>query len=339
MRLFPLVPALGLLLLAGCVSMPVPAYQKVDQTAPAFQSAVAAETARLQASGLTARQAETAAAGSVTKQWVSAEAGRRKDLVAPLVRALEAMDTPTGCWAFTETTTTHKESGTKVEIARCDPSQPDDRLWTLVSTDGNPPDDEAQAAYRKAKVAREKNANGKNADGSFVLDLGHAAADDSRSQDENVAGNSRYGWVVRDALNDHFEVETTDATTTFVFDQGKVSVTLLASMDPVRQTYVLDNATGRVRSQTIAMGAFSALAGTMKIDHLDLTIEYAMVDPAPTPFVARVTAKFSGRFLLMHTGEVTVEKVFTDYHRVPCFQDRFKVKIGPLQEIDDILPH
>lgn len=55
--------------------------------------------------------------------------------------------------------------------------------------------------------------------------------------------------------------------------------------------------------------------------------------------MTKITAKFSGRFLLIHSREVTEEKVFTDYHRVPCHQDRFKVKVGPLQEINDLLPH
>lgn len=267
-------------LLAGCVSAPRPAHQKVDQTAPDFQKAVAAETARLEAGGMPARQAEKAATGNVTRKRVAAEADRRRALVAPLVRALQAMDAPAGCWAFTETTTTHKDNATIVEIARCDPSQPDEKLWTLVSTDGKAPDDEDQTHFRKRNLALEKNADaGKGGDGSFILDLGHEEkpADDAGGK---AGVKNSYDWVVQDALNDRFEVQADDpTTTTFVFDQGRVSATLLVSMDPVRQTYDLDNTTGTVRRETASMGALSALAGTMKADHLEIGIDFAVLDP------------------------------------------------------------
>ena len=147
------VVGLGSLLFAGCISRPPPpTYRNVDREAPAFKAAVARETERQREQGKSPAKAEEIATTKVTRQIIKTEKDRRIEQVAPLVAALTAFDHPRGCWAYTTTTTTRKADKITVRVERYDAFQPEERLWTLVSHDGQTPDEKAQADYRRAKL-------------------------------------------------------------------------------------------------------------------------------------------------------------------------------------------
>ncbi|MEI6861658.1 MAG: hypothetical protein WCL04_05335 [Verrucomicrobiota bacterium] len=309
--------ALGLLLLAGCTT-PVPSYRQVDQDAPDFKAAVGTEAVRLLAAGQSARRAERTAVEQVTAQFIAAEAKRRTELVAPLVRALGAREQPQGCWAYTLTSIITTDGKPTEEIATFDPSRSEDGQWTLVSRDGRPPDEKTQAKFREKKQSEAKKRK----------ETPNPLAD--------IFPNDRQR-MEKAALLDQMDVTTATGTTTFAFKQGKISVPLLASMDSARIAYEVENDTGILRRQTLGLTGLSVLAGSLKIDHLEFAIHYADMVPEQPPFAADIKASFRGRLLFKSTGEVAVKMTFSDYHQVECHEDRPAVKMGPL-EVIELLP-
>ncbi|MEO5960385.1 MAG: hypothetical protein ABIR80_14820, partial [Opitutaceae bacterium] len=153
-----LLIGLGPLLFAGCISRPPPpAYRTVDREAPAFKEAVARETERQREQGKSPAKAQEIATTKITRQIIKTEQDRRIAQVAPLLTALTSFDRSRGCWAYTITTTTRQPDNTTVLVERYDSFQPEERLWTLVSRDGQSPDEKTQADYRRAKLrARQK---------------------------------------------------------------------------------------------------------------------------------------------------------------------------------------
>jgi hypothetical protein len=315
MLLRPFLASLGLVMFVGC-TMPTASYRKVDQSSPAFKEAVAHETQVQQDKGLSAGEAEKTATQLVTKQVIKAEKERRLEQAAPLVRALTALEQPVGCWAYTVTSTKHQDGKTTVEVERYDPFQPENRLWTLVSRDGVPPDEPAQADYRKTKLRASKKS-------LFTFKPRSTASE----------------RVERATIFDDFECISSDSSrqTTFNFSQGKRKVPMLSSMDGFHHTYVVENATGTLSRQTAAMGAASLLGGTVKVDHFEAITDYALVALSLPPFVARTHVRFRGNFYGKDTGEIELEAVYTDFRKVKCYEDRFETRIGT-PELQDFLP-
>ncbi|MBI5381131.1 MAG: hypothetical protein HZA31_04460 [Opitutae bacterium] len=309
-------PALAFLLaaiviaLTGCISRPVrnhsPAYRRVDSTAPEYRAAVDREFEAEKAKGKTDSAADLIAEMRVYEQFTSSEKKRRTSGVAPLVAALEAFDRPRGCWAYTVTTTTSTNGKVVEEVERYDPFQPEARLWTLVSRNGRAPDEDDQRSYRREKL-REWN----------------------QSQARlTEATRKRASVAAKEALNNDFKiVDTEDATrTTFQFADEK-------SADPkdkepgFRRTYVVDNASGAIlrHTYTVIPGSIGELA-TVYYD--DRTTDYVILDPALPPFPSKVWRRFHRRILLSDSGEIEFTKVFSDYRRVKCYDDRFEVRVG-----------
>lgn len=100
--------SIALTLATGCVvvpKFPKASYKRVDTSTPEFKAAVEAEARALQQSGKSGEKAQQLAELNVQKRLASAEKTRREDIAAPLIAALQALEAPRGCWAYTMTTT------------------------------------------------------------------------------------------------------------------------------------------------------------------------------------------------------------------------------------------
>ena len=321
--------AFGFLLLfgAGCAT-PIPSYQRVNQRAPEFKAAVADTAQRLQDSGISARAAEESATKQVTADFIAAEAKRRADLVAPLARALKSLAEATGCWACTIATTTANGKLSYATIEQFDPSQADDRRWTLVSANGRAPSEFDQTAFH----------------GRHSVAAAPAAEIGVQRSDRRI-GLLGQGpdEILAAALKGDLEVITADPTvTTFVFhlaggDSGR------ATAGPTRFTYVVDRASGSLRREEMELTKGSGLMGGSKFtyDRFESIVELETIDLAQPPFVAKITSRSRIRVGILGSEELDLqtEKTYTGYRRVPCHDERFQVKMGPLEEIDTLLPH
>ena len=294
-------------MLAGC-SMPKAAYRQVDHETPAFKAAVAQETEHQQAAGKSKAAAEKIATNKTDARFAQNEKDRRLALTAPLIQAMEALEKPRGCWAYTVTTTVRQDGQlTLTDVVRYDPFQPEEKIWTLVSRNGAAPDEVTQADFRAKRLK------------AWHKDL-------ERQAKARLTDSELVRW---NALSTQFEapVTTPDSATTFTFHREPVKMLGLADIPPSDETFTVDHAT-LVRRTSAFTNPGSALAGTMTMDYEDSALDYAVIDPAVPPFVVKRVAHWRIRFLGKDSGAMERVEVYTDYHRVKCYDDRFETRIG-----------
>lgn len=311
-----------LLFAAGCVSRPTPPpYRRVDTASPAFQSAVTRETAAEQAKGKSATEAAKVATQRVSRQTIAAEKQRRVDQVAPLTAALDALQRPRGCWAYTSTTTTTKAGQATVVVERFNPFEPDERLWTLVSVNGHSPTEEGQADYRRQRLKKWRQ---------------EQAQAEKRQKKHPVAERSR-----RDALYAEFTTEQPDLAgpITYRFERPHLHIALIGDIPPTRESYVIDPVTGSVSRHTrTQLEPAAVLGGSIKITTDHRVTDYALIDPALPPFPVKISAHFRYSAFGKDSGEVHVERSYADYRKVKCYDDRFEVHLGELTPVEFLHP-
>lgn len=309
----------GLLLAAtGCGSLPTAGYRRIATDSPEFKSALARATATELEAGKSKGDAESIAARRVREQMVKAEKLRRSESVVPLQLALDALDQPRGCWAYTLTTTYQENEKTTVSVERFDPFLPEDRIWTLVNRDGRPPTDDEQSSYRRTQLAKWKKQQ--------------AAARKGRTASERSG---------RKALL----VETVDvmrgasgSPTTFSFMSSRSRVPLLGELPEVREAYEVDETTNRlINHHRTYLTSSSVLGGSVEIDRWEQSTTYAIVDPAVAAFPVSSRASFRIRAFGNDTGDVAIACVYSDYRRVKCYDDRFEVQIG-VPSLQEFIP-
>jgi hypothetical protein len=308
-------PFLLALILVGCSLPSPPSYTKIDQTTPAFQAALALEKQRLIAEGKTEKQAQQAALGMVTKRLRDEATDVRVRQVAPVVNALLATEQKHGCWSYVVTTTERIEGKTdNVLVERFDASQPEDRLWTLLSHDGTAPDEKALADYRKTRLRAWK----------------RSQSSAGRPESTEAADDGKYGEL---------DIATDPAThlTTYTLNQAAWMALPIGDFPDIRRTHVLDEAGRLVQSTEKYLGPASALGGSLKLDHFEGVTDYATVDPALAPFVVRNWQRFRGILFGVNSGLREREIVYSEYRRVTCYDDRFEVVVGPLK-VGDVAP-
>ncbi|MES2696732.1 MAG: hypothetical protein V4773_24905 [Verrucomicrobiota bacterium] len=305
----------ALVLLTSC-TVPKASFRKVDETSPEFRAAVARETQQLQSADQPVADAAKVAAQRVKAQFVTAEKERRTAQVAPLVEVMAALEKPRGCWAYTATRTKTVDGVPTVTIETFDPFQSEERLWTLVSRNGQPPDAKAQADYREERLRKWKKSLNKK----------------SRHSDAE--------FMARFARLADFEVTAPDdsAHTTYTFGRERTKVPLVGDTGAYRQTFVVDRTRQSLQQRTMELQSpASALAGSFKVDRLHSTADYTVIEPALPPFVTKTAVRYRAHVFGNDTGDIVEETVYSDYRRVKCYDDRFEVKIG-VPQVSDLLP-
>jgi hypothetical protein len=306
-------------LFGGCgVSIPRPDYYKVDKEAPAFKEAVVREKERQQEKGKSAAKAEAIAVQKVTRQIIKTEAQQRAEEVAPLAQALQAFERSRGCWAYTFTTTQRIDRKTTVEVARYDAFQPEERLWTLVTRDGQTPDEKAQADYRRKQLRAWKKAVDK-------------------ASGRNAHKNSQEARMWNFVSGADLELSPPDSAgrTTYQFARAHGHFPLVGDIPAARMTYTTESSQNSLVNQTeIFLEPWSMLGGSIKLDVWESSADYILIEPTLPPFPARTKMRYRGHIFGKDTGDVEVEVVYTDYRRVKCYDERFEVKIGAPSAMD-----
>lgn len=307
-----------LITVSGCtVSIPKPAFHQVDQEAPAFKEAVALEKKRQQDKGKSSVKAEATAVRKVTRDVIRTESERRAEKIVPLSQALDAFERARGCWAYTFTTTTRRAGKTTVEVARFDAFQPEERLWTLISRDGEVPDDETQANYRRANLKAWK----KSQDGTA-----------SRSKRRDTL--SKQMWN-RSSFSDLTIAEPdTAGETTYTFVNKHGHFPMVGDIPAVRTTYTTDSVGTLVRQTETFLERWSVMAGAVKFQIWDTSSEYVLIEPGIPPFPSKTKIHQHVHVFGKDYGEIEIETVYTDYRRVKCYDERFEVKIGAPSAMD-----
>lgn len=309
----PLFVALGIALLAGC-TVPTPGYRKVDQTSPEFRAMAERASAALQAKGVDAADADRKAMQAVTRQVVAAQKEDRPRQVKPLAAALDAFDQPRGCWAYTVTTRTVTDGKLSVSVEAFDASQPESRIWTLVSRDGQTPDETAQSEYREKKLRRWKKSL-------------------TRSKPRHMDSDH----MTHDAVYADLKIAPENpGQTRFVFVREKMSIPVMGTINGSRISYLLDDTTNKLRGVTYMIGANSMVLG-IKVLQFETSAEFTHVEDSLPPFIAKSDAHVHIVGFGKDTGDVVRESIYSDYRRVKCYEERFNVRVGT-PEVQDFLP-
>lgn len=305
-------------LVTGCrVSIPRPTFHQVDQEAPAFKEAVALEKKRQEEKGRSPAKAEARAVRTVTREIIQTEAQRQAEKAVPLAEALRAFERPRGCWAYTFTTTTHHEGKTTVEVARFDAFQPEERLWTLVSRDGEVPDEKVQANYRRAMLKNWKKSM-------------------SRATRRNDRKNTMEQTMWNACSMSDLVVADPDATgqTTFTFTSITGHFPMIGDIPAMRTTYTTDANRNVLRQTDTFLTPASIMGGTIKVLISDVSSDYVLIEPEAPPFLSRIKVHQHIHVFGKDYGERKMEIVYADYRRVKCYDDRFEVKMGAPDMMD-----
>src|SRR6185312_7098941 len=83
-----------------------------------------------------------------------------------------------------------------------------------------------------------------------------------------------------------------------------------------------------------SLGPMTSLLGVMRVDAFESRTEFARIEPGPAPFVSRVTLRFRGKLLGRESSDVEIVEIYSDYHRVKTYTDRFETYLGPLSVLD-----
>lgn len=219
----------------------------------------------------------------------------------PLAEAIRQFGRDANRWAYTQHfVVTDGKGRTKEEtLVRYDPSQPDDVQWTLLERDSRPATESAIKRHRKEMARRSKDR----------MSLGQLLELPRAVVAAETATVITYEVPLRSADNQRLPP---DKFQVFVHvNRAKPALALIE----------------------VKLRSAWRVAGVVKVKSGDVRIEFAEVRPDFAPAVTRVTAGGSGSLLLV-TMTRRSEIRRTDIKRVTPYNERLKVKLGPLQLLD-----
>jgi hypothetical protein len=244
----------------------------------------------------------------------------RAEEVALFKDAMKHGDQDTEHWAYTETTIIKDKKGQvrNETVVRFDPSKPYAEQFMPLKIDGKPPTEGQLRKYRKEGEKRGKQlvhdaeAKAHQPDnheaqltideGKVVLDLDHPLV----VQDE--AGRTTFEVQLRAEKGSDLPVEKFQ----ILVQVGK-------------QTRLIERAVFRIREAFRVMLVAKIKAGEASID-------FTVVDPNFSPVITSITGNV-GASLLFIPVNATLTNHRTDWQRVKAFDERFSVRLAPLQTL------
>jgi hypothetical protein len=238
--------------------------------------------------------------------------------IALLKEAMTKSNQDTEHWAYTETTIIRDKKGKKHEetIVRFDPSKPYAERYTPLKIDGKEPTERQIKKYRKEgekrgqKLRREAEAQAKrNPDEPPQLSV----------NDDTAALDLEHPLVVAD-------------------EAGRITfeIPLRAEKDsdiPVEKFEIrmqVNKATRQAEHAWLRIKESFRMALVAKIKKGEVTIDFAVVDPNFGPVMTSLEGDF-GVSLLFIPFNAVVSNTRTEWQRVKPYDERFSVKLAPLQ--------
>ncbi len=241
--------------------------------------------------------------GAITP--AAAEAAPTPDPLAgapsPLAEAIREFGRDANRWAYTQhMVITNGKGRTQEEtLVRFDPSQPDDMQWTLLQRDGQPATEAQVKKHRKSMTKRTK----ERVTLGRLLELPRAVvAAETPTQ-------ITYEVPLRKGDNQRLPPEKFQ-----VFVQVDRTKPALAFIE-------------------VKLRSAWRVAGVVKVKSGEVRMEFAEVRPEFAPAITRLVAEGSGSLLLVPLASRT-EARRTDFKRVTPYNERLKVKLGPLEMLD-----
>jgi hypothetical protein len=220
-------------------------------------------------------------------------------------------------WAYTESTLIQASKGRpKGEtIVRFDPSKPYAEQFTPLKIEGQPPTERQLKEYRRRGERRgERVARAAEA----IRNLGNPPPR-LRISGQNMTLDLDHPRVVKPVGETHmvFEVPLQGSNKDIPVDKFQIQVLI------GKETRQVENVTLLLRESFRVKLIAKVKAGEARMD-------FTVVDPKFGPVITAMTGNFSMSLLFMPL-DATFTRTRTDWQRVKSFDERLKVKLGPLQ--------
>ena len=237
--------------------------------------------------------------------------------VALLKDAMKNSDQDTEHWAYTETTTVRDKKGYvhNGTVVRFDPSKPYAEQFTPLMIDDKPPTEkELKKHRRKGEKRGEKRAS----------DAAKAVAKTEGEPPQLTINNSK----VRLEFDQPLVVQDDASRITFEIpvrsDSKEIPVEKLQILVQIgKPARLVERAVFRIR-------ASFRMKLVAKIKTGEASVDFVVVDPNFPPVITTMTANI-GASILMIPLNATFTNTRTEWQRVKPYDERFSVKLGPLQ--------
>ncbi len=232
---------------------------------------------------------------------------------ALLQESLKNSDQDTEHWAYTETITVRDKKGKvrEEQVVRFDPSKPYAEQFTPLSIDGRPPTERQLKKYRKQGQQRGDNLMlnaGRKRKGRTQMHLNDATAD--IDFEHPLVAGERDGRIV-------YEIPLRSPDHSLPAEKFQLQV----QVDP--------------RSRLVAQVDFRIRDSfrvklVARIKRGEMHMIFAVVDPSFGPVITSMQGDLGAAVLLI-PFQATFSGTRTDWQRVKAYDERFSVKLGPLQ--------
>lgn len=224
-------------------------------------------------------------------------------------------------WAYTETTVIKTSKGKEPgeTVVRFDPSRPYAEQFTPLKVQGKPPTERQLKDYRRRGEKRGERVNRAALAAADPAAPPHVAQ--ARINGSSVTVDLEHPRVVRDE-GDRLLFEVPLVATGQDFPVEKFEVQVVVN----KLSRQVEHVTMRIRESFRMKLVAKIKAGEVRID-------FTVVDPKFGPVMTSARGNFGASFLFIPVNG-TFANTRTDWQRVKPYNDRLRVKLGPLEVLD-----
>jgi hypothetical protein len=248
------------------------------------------------------------------------------DEIALFKDALKNTTQDTERWAYTETTTMKSPKGKVREetVVRFDPSKPWPEQYTPLKIEGKPPTERQLKKYRERGEKRGVKLT------SDAARAAEAAADPTQPGPIRPRAKEK-GTTIKLDLEHPRVLREADGLV--IFEVPLVASDKDIPVDKFEVHVTVDRVARQVRHAAVRLRESFRLKLIAKVKAGEASVDFAVVDPQYGPVMTSATGSFGVSVMLVPVSG-TFSNTRTDWQRVKPYNDRLKVKLGPLELLD-----
>jgi len=243
------------------------------------------------------------------------------DEVTLFKEAIKNTTQDTERWAYTETTVMKSTKGKVREdtVVRFDPSKPWPEQYTPLKIEGKPPTDRQRKKYRERGEKR----------GERLARTAEPA--DATVPDQPAAQKPEKGKKVTLDLDNPRVLK--DEGDRLVYDAALKAASKDIPVDKFEVLVVVGKAARQVEHISLRVREAFRVKLVAKVKAGEASADFAVVDPKYGPVMVSATGSFGASLLFVPVNGIFTN-TRTEWERVKPYNDRLKVKLGPLEVLD-----
>jgi hypothetical protein len=243
------------------------------------------------------------------------------DEVVLFKEAIKNTTQDTERWAYTETTVMKSTKGKVREetVVRFDPSKPWPEQYTPLKIEGKPPTDRQRKKYRERGEKR----------GESLARTAEVA--DATTPGEPAAQKPERGKKVTLDLDNPRVLK--DEGDRLVYEAALKATAKDIPVDKFEVRVVVGKAARQVEHISLRVRDSFRVKLVAKVKAGEASADFAVVDPKYGPVMTSATGSFGASLLFVPVSGIFTN-TRTEWARVKPYNDRLKVKLGPLEVLD-----